>query len=244
MVQVAGNEDGPIQNRVLASLDQKTFDRLKPYLQLVELVRGQTIDEIDGPIEDMYFVDRGLVSIVKTMSDGRVVEVGAAGTEGVTDAIALFGIDRAVLETIVQVPGRAYRIKRIVLMQEMERDAILRTMLRDYARFAIGQLARTAACNRLHALEGRSCRWLLIAHDNAGADSFELTQEFLAMMLGVQRSGVSIVANMLKRAELISYSHGRVTIIDRRGIENAACECYAEARRELERIFRQGSSEH
>jgi CRP-like cAMP-binding protein len=195
------------------------------------------IDHVDAPIEYLYFVNRGLVSVVKTMQDGRTVEIGAVGIEGVTDANALFGLGTAVLETIVQVPGSALRIRLGTLRQEMENDDALRITMQGYARFAFGQLAQTAACNRLHSLEERCCRWLLIAHDSALADTFPLTHEFMAMMLGVRRSGVSIAASMLRKAGLIEYARGRITIKDRPGLEEASCECYGTLQTELDKLF-------
>jgi CRP-like cAMP-binding protein len=185
----------------------------------------------------LYFVDRGIISLVKTMHDGRTVEIGAIGIEGVSDSNALFGIDAAVLESIVQVPGSALRVRQRVLRRQVEESPSLRNLLMRHAHFAVNQLAQTAACNRLHSLEERCCRWLLIAHDSARADSFLLTQEFLAMMLGVQRTGVSLTASILQKAGLIHYSRGRVTVTDRSGLEAAACECYGTMRAEIDRIF-------
>lgn len=234
-----GEREG-IANRLLLSLPAATFHRLSPALELLHTERGQVIDHIDTPIEYMYFVNRGLVSVVKTMRDGRTVEVGAVGIEGVTDSNALFSIDRAILETIVQIPGSAFRIRRDLLRNEMSSDETLHEMMQKYARFAFTQVLQTAACNRLHSLEERCCRWLLIAHDNALSDTFPLTHEFLAMMLGVQRAGVSIAANLLKRAGLVEYARGRVTVMDRAGLEDAACECYGTIRAELQKLFPTG----
>ncbi len=230
-------EQERVTNRILASLPQAALRRLKPNLELMRLERGDVIDHVDGPIRNMYFVNRGFVSIVKTMLDGRMVEVGAVGVEGVTDPNALFGIDRAVLETVVQIPGTAFRIRRDLLHRELERDATLRKMLQRYMRFAFFQLAQTAACNRLHSLEERCCRWLLMAQDNALSGEFPLTHEFLAMMLGVQRTGVSITANLLKRAGLVEYTRGRISILNRAGLEAGACECYRVTRTELGKLF-------
>jgi CRP-like cAMP-binding protein len=185
----------------------------------------------------MYFVNRGLVSLVKTMQDGRTVEVSAIGPEGVSDPNALFGIERAVLESVVQISGSALRIRHDVLAREIDSDAVLRGVVHEYARFAVEQIVQTAACNRLHSLEERCCRWLLIAHDSALADTFPLTHHFLAVMLGVQRSGVTIAARFLKKAGLIQYTRGNVTVTDRPGLEEAACECYATIRAELDQIF-------
>jgi CRP-like cAMP-binding protein len=224
-------------NRILLTLPHASLERIKPFLEPLIMERGQMIDRIDGPIRHMYFVNRGLVSVVKTMRDGRTVEIGAVGIEGVTDPNALFGIDQALLETMVQIPGSAFRIEREVLKREMVKDNAVREIMQKYARFAFSQLAQTAACNRLHSLEERCCRWLLLAHDSALADNFSLTHEFLAMMLGVRRSGVSIVAHLLKKAGLIEYKRGRVTILDRAGLMDAACECYGSTQMQLQQLF-------
>jgi CRP-like cAMP-binding protein len=155
------------------------------------------------------------------------------GIEGVTGVGVLFGVDTAVLETVVQIPGAAYRIGRAVAREAIAGSEALRGLLQRYAHFVIGQLAQTAACNRLHSLEERCCRWLLIAHDSARSDDFLLTHEFLAMMLGAQRPGVSLAASILQRAGLIRYTRGHVTIVDRPGLEAAACECYGAMRAQL-----------
>lgn len=231
-------------NRILLALPHASLDRIKPFLEPLIMERGQVIDRMNGPIKHMYFVNRGLVSVVKTMRDGRTVEIGAVGLEGVTDPNALFGIDRALLETMVQIPGSAFRIEREILKREMGRDVAVRDIMQKYIRFAFSQIAQTAACNRLHSLEERCCRWLLLAHDSALADNFSLTHEFLAMMLGVRRSGVSIVAHLLKKAGLIDYRRGRVTILDRAGLMDAACECYGSTQMQLEQLFGPGPKRH
>jgi CRP-like cAMP-binding protein len=231
----AGYRD--ITNRILGSLPRATLKRILPALEAVNTVRGQIIDQIDRPIEYLYFINRGLVSFVKTMQDGRMVEVGAVGIDGITDPNALFGIDTAIVGSLVQIPGTALRIRRHVLLREIAKDDALREKMHKCARFAISQLVQTAACNRLHSLEERCCRWLLIAHDSALAKSFPITHEFLAMMLGVQRAGVSLAARYLQKAGLIQYSRGHVTVTDKAGLEDAACECYGAKRAEFEKLF-------
>lgn len=231
----AGYRD--ITNRILGALPRATFKRILPDLQTVNTLRGQVIDVVDRPIEYLYFVNRGLVSFVKTMQDGRTVEVGAVGVDGITDPNALFGIDKAIVGSLVQIPGTALRIRRDVLMREMARDNALSEMMHKCARFAISQLVQTAACNRLHTLEERCCRWLLIAHESALAKSFPITHEFLAMMLGVQRAGVSVAARFLQKGGLIQYTRGRVTITDQAGLKEVACECYGAKQAEFERLF-------
>jgi CRP-like cAMP-binding protein len=139
---------------------------------------------------------------------------------------------------MVQIPGNAFRIRRSDFVRFIAEDVLLRNTLEKYAYFAYSALAQTAACNRLHLLEARSCRWLLICHDTARSDTFELTHEFLAMMLGVQRSGVSAAATALQKAELIRYRHGQITVVNRTGLEKAACECYAAMQKEYDQVTR------
>jgi CRP-like cAMP-binding protein len=230
-------EHDHINNRILLALPASTLKRMRPALELLDMAKGQMIDHVDGAIRYMYFINRGLVSLVKTMKDGRAVEVGVVGIEGVTDPNALFGMEIAIIEAVVQIPGGAFRIRRDYLADVMATDRTLHDIMQKYARFAFGQLAQTAGCNRLHSLEERCCRWLLICQDNALSDSFPITHEFLATMLGVQRSGVSITASFLQKAGLIKYARGRVTIVNRAGLEDAACECYASTRAELDHLF-------
>ena len=228
---------GDVTNRLLLSLPSASLARLLPELAPVSLKRGQVIDHVDGKIGYLHFVNQGLVSLVKTMRDGRSVEIGAVGTEGVTGPAALFGIESAIVETIVQVPGTALRIPVELAMREMFSDAAFTATMRKYVRFAISEIAQTAACNRLHTLQERCCRWLLIAHDSAASDTFPLTHEFLAMMLGGQRTAVTVAASALQKAGLIEYSRGSVKVTDRPGLEKAACECYASVQSELARLF-------
>ncbi|MGA2707700.1 MAG: Crp/Fnr family transcriptional regulator [Steroidobacteraceae bacterium] len=235
MNKIGGNH--PITNRILGSLPHSTLKRILPDLEPMDMVGGEIIDRVDQSIEYLYFINRGLVSFIKTMQDGRTVEVGAVGIEGVTDPNSLFGIDEAIVKSIVQIPGTALRIRRDILRREMDHDDALLEMMHKCARLAISQLVQTAACNRLHTLEERCSRWLLIAHDSALARSFPLTHEFLAMMLGVQRSGVSIAARLLQEAGLIQYTRGRVTVTNQSGLEDAACECYGVMRIEREKLF-------
>jgi CRP-like cAMP-binding protein len=231
------NTAGEFRNRLLSGASPDALERLRPHLEPVALSNGQVLNRTGDKVDFFYFADQGLISRVKPMRDGRVIEIGAFGTRGMTTPHALLEVDRAVLDNIVHIPGTAHRIARKHLMREVERNAPLRDTIRKYAHYSLGQLAQTAACNALHSIEQRCCRWLLVAHDNAGSDTFELTQETLSMMLGVQRTGVSLVAHQLKEQGLISYSRGHVTIKDRQGIEETACECYREMRLGIDRLF-------
>jgi CRP-like cAMP-binding protein len=201
------------------------------------MVKGNILDYAGAPITYIIFPNHGLVSFVKTMQDGRTVEVGAVGPEGATNAYVLLGKNRAILDSVVQIPGSALRIKRDILIHLILEDTSVRSLFEDYCYFALEGCAQTAACNRLHHLDERCCRWLLIAHDSAQSDTFPLTQEFLAMMLGVQRSGVSATARALHKGGLINYARGQVTFLDRKGLEEAACECYVEMHAKCEKLF-------
>jgi CRP-like cAMP-binding protein len=213
------------------------FQRLEPDLERVDLKQGQVIFRVDAPIVHLHFVEQGLISLVKTMQDGRTVEIGAIGIEGGAGCGALVGMERGILDAMVQVPGTARRIRCDTVRDEIAKSEAARRLVQRYVRFAVGELAQTAACNRLHSLEQRCCRWLLIAHDSAGSDAFPLTHEFLAMMLGVQRAGVSLTAKALQKVGLIRYSRGRVTVVDRPGLEAAACECYGTVRAQFDRLY-------
>ena len=226
-----------LANRLLLSLPKGSLKRLLPLTRLRTTTRGEVINRAGRMVQSYHFVNRGLISLVKLMEDGRSVEIGAVGIEGLTVAHSLFGLNRAAIETVVQLPGNAFVIERGALLEAVAEDAALRTVLQEYMHFAYAGIAQTAACNRLHHLEERCCRWLLIAHENARADTFQLTHEFLAMMLGVQRSGVSIAASFLQRAGLIKYQHGKVTITDRGGLEAAACECYQAMHAQYEQVM-------
>ena len=226
-----------IHNRLLLALPKRTLQRPKPFLQPVILKQGQPVDVPDGPVKHIYFVNRGFVSMVKIMKDGRAVEIGGVGIEGMTAPTSLLGVPSAVFDTIVQIPGTAWRMDREQLKREMQHDAVLQGFVERYSRFLLTEIAQTAACNRLHTVEQRCCRWLLVAHDNALADRFFLTQEFLEMMLGTQRSGVSLAARMLKQAGLVKYSRGQVSVLDRKGLKEEACECYQTCHDEMNLLY-------
>ncbi|HXQ67835.1 MAG TPA: Crp/Fnr family transcriptional regulator [Alphaproteobacteria bacterium] len=224
-----------ITNRMLRSLPHATLERILPALEPLNTVRQQVLNHTGRPIEHLYFVNRGLISLVKTMQDGRTAEIGTVGIEGVTHPNAfLTGMGKAITDTVVQIPGTAFRIRSDILRHEMAKDDALREAMLMCARFAISQLAHNAACNRLHSIKERCCRWLLMAHDSALSETFPLTHEFLAMMLGVQRAGVSIAVGCLQKAGLIRYTRGRVTITNRSELEDRACECYSATRADVE----------
>jgi CRP-like cAMP-binding protein len=235
MIRRFGETD--IANRILLALPQATWERMEACLEPVDLEQGKTIFFTAAPVKRLYFINRGLVSLVKNMEDGRSVEIGATGIEGIAGLGALYGIESAILDSIVQIKGNAFRIEVEVLQGELNRNKAFREFLQRSHYIAVSQFAQTAACNRLHSLRKRCCHWLLIAHDSACSDSFAITHEFLALMLGVQRVRVSIMANTLQKAGIIRYERGRITIVDRSALEHSACECYRTIRTQLDQLF-------
>jgi CRP-like cAMP-binding protein len=224
-------------NRLLAALPADSRDRLGPHLESIELERGQVVHAAGALIEHVYFIERGLVSLVKTTSDGLAVEVGTIGIEGMIGLSALIGIDRVLVDVVVQAPGIALRARPTLIAEEMARSCRFRNLVLRYGHALLMQFIQTAACNSLHSIEERCCRWLLIAHDSARTDSFPLTHEFLAMLLGVQRAGVSVAASALQKAGVIEYRYGRVSMVDRHGLEARACECYGAIRASLDQLL-------
>ena len=226
-----------VANRILLALPSVSWERMKAHLEPVNLPQGKEIFVVGAPMKHLYFINRGLVSLVKSMEDGRSVEIGALGIEGVAGLGALYDIESAIWDSIVQIGGNAFRIDRSSLQGELTRSKALCELLRRYHYIAVSQFAQTAACNRLHSLQQRFCHWLLIAHDSARSDNFAITHEFLALMLGVQRVRVSIMAKSLQKAGIIQYSRNRMSIVNRSALERLACECYRTIHTQLDRLF-------
>ena len=193
-------------------------------------------------VEAVLFPESGIVSLITTLDDGEQVEVGVVGREGLIGLPLVFGDDRSLVEARVQVEGTALRLDAAALRDGMEESPALRDVLLRYALAFQAQVTLTAGCNARHPIEQRLARWLLIAHDRAEGDEFPMTQEFMAMMLGVRRPGVSLAAGVLQKAGLIRYIRGRMAVTDRPGLEAASCECYHTARREFMRLLGPGAA--
>jgi CRP-like cAMP-binding protein len=226
-----------VSNGLLAALPPEDLARLRPRLQPVELPFDQTLYPADGIVEAVLFVETGMVSLIATLEDGEQVEVGIAGSEGLIGLPLVLGDDRSLVEARVQMEGTALRMNAAAFRDEVEESAALRGLLKRYTLAFQAQVTMTAACNARHAIEQRLSRWLLTAHDRAGADEFPITHEFISMMLGVRRPGVSLAAGVLQKAGLIHYVRGRMAVTDRPGLEAASCECYHTARREFARLL-------
>jgi len=227
----------PRINRLLGLLSPSDYKRLRPHLRRTPLEYRRSLYRANEPIGFVYFIETGVGSLVNTMVNGQAAEVGTIGNEGLVGLPLVFGDDRAPTSVYVQVPGAGLRMKAALLKKELARSPSMRTVMLHYAHAFFNQVAQSAACNHFHSLEQRCCRWLLMTHDRMQSDEFLLTQEFLAMMLGVRRTGVTAAAGALQRAGLVRYKRGKVTIIDRRGLIRRSCECYGVSKKEFDRLL-------
>jgi CRP-like cAMP-binding protein len=219
------------RNRLLALLPPDDLARLWPRLEPAELSLRQVLHEPNNPIGSVYFPETGYVSMLAYLEDGDAAEVGLIGYEGMVGLPVLLGADSDDLEAMVQSPGTALRIDTAAFRDALEWLPVLRTLLLRYALVHQGQVARTAACNGRHHTDQRLARWLLMAHDRSQGDEFPMTHEFLSMMLGVRRAGITVAAGQLQKAGFIRYERGCIEVTDRPGLESAACECYGVVRR-------------
>ena len=222
-------------NRLLDALPQAVRERLS--LESVALNPNQIIHEAGAIAEHVFFPTSGLISMIASVGNGLSVEIGMVGKEGMFSVSSILGDDRPSHPAMVQLPGRALRMKSAELQREAQAHPALLGLLLRYSQTILTTAAQTAACNRLHLLEQRCARWLLSAHDRAEVDTFPMTQEFLAMMLGVRRPGVTIAAQAFEADGLITYNHGTLTIVDRSGLEAASCACYRFIQDEFARLL-------
>ena len=227
----------PTGNRLLDSLPRADIERLRPHLEAVSVGVKHVVYEPNGPIKHVYFPTGCVISLVTYLEDGASVEMATVGREGMVGLPIFLGADTMPSRAFGQVPGDALRITAAAFTEEIKRNGPLVRVLNRYTQALFNQVAQTTACNRVHLVEQRCARWLLQTHDRVGSDQFFLTQEFLAQMLGVRRSGVSAAAGLLQKAGLIRYARGRITILDRPGLESAACECYGVIKREFDRLL-------
>jgi CRP-like cAMP-binding protein len=220
----------PSSNQLLAALPAPEYARLAPSLETLPLKLKEWIHPPGEAIRDVYFPGGGFCSILTVLEDGRMVEVATIGREGAVGMSAVFdGTASRSLAMVQAAAATCYRMPIGVFRQEMDRRGPFYELLTDYTQALVGLIMQSTACNAVHRVEQRLARWLLMAHDRVGADAFPLTQEFVAMMLGVARPTVTIVAGTLQKAGLITYQRGNVTILDRRKLEAASCECYRTA---------------
>jgi len=225
------------KNRLLGALPEAVYAALAPHLHAVTLDVREIVALPGQPYEYVYFPEDSIISVVNVMSNGSTVETGTIGSEGVAGLSALMDAVTSESKMFGQVPGRSLRIRVDDIVPVIERERELRRLVNRYAQAYLTQVAQGAACNRLHGIEQRCARWLLMTHDRVAGDEFPLKQQFLAEMLGVRRAGVSVAASALQEAALIRYRRGAVQVLDRDGLEAAACECYGVIRQQFDRLL-------
>jgi CRP-like cAMP-binding protein len=223
-------EGKPVSNRLLLSISDSDYGSLRPYLEYVDLPNHLVLHEAGGRLEFAYFPNRGLISLVVVMKDGKTAEAGIVGNEGFTGIPAAVGLSRSPLEAVVQITGDGFRVKAGALQNTLEFAPHLQSMLSRYVVVRGMQVAQTAACNRLHDIEQRLARWLLMTQDRVDSGLLPITHDFLATMLGTDRPTVSLAAGVLQRKGLVEYTRGAVKIVNRKKLEDAACECYGVVR--------------
>ena len=226
-----------VVNQLIQDLPQKLRARLLARCEQVELVFGTILCEANVPFTHVYFPLKGFISLVATVDDHQPLEMGLIGNEGMLGATITLGVDVVPLRGVVQGSGSALRMSAARFRAELRDSPDLRRMVNRYLYVLMAQLSQTAACTRFHDVPARLARWLLMTHDRAHGDHFHLTHTFLADMLGVRRSGVTIAAGDLQRRELISYTRGEIRILDRKGLEAASCECYDAVMRDYAQVF-------
>lgn len=225
------------QNRLLATLSPKSYESLAPNLEIITLPLGEILYHPQQRIEYVYFPHKAIVSMVNIMGDGTMVEVGVIGIEGMVGTSLLSGDDKSPHQAIVQIANGGSRMKAEAFKQGITNDSELMSLVLRYVQALFTQVAQTAACNRVHPIVERLARWMLLCQDRMESGSLELTHEFIATMLGARRAGVTIAAGTLQAAGIISYSRGRVIILDRERLEEASCECYRIVKGEYDRLL-------
>jgi CRP-like cAMP-binding protein len=224
-------------NRLLALLPAAELDTLRRHAEVVSLRHGDHVIIPDRPINEVYFPLTCLLSLVTTMEDGATVESGTIGREGMSGTPVILNAGQTTMPTFCQIPGDAIRVRTEHVRNLYEQSAEARRILNRYVHTVVVVGSQSAACNALHRVEARMCRWLLMSSDGVASDEVNLTQEYLAAMLGVRRPGVTEVAGKLRTEGLIDYARGSIRIIDRAGMERLACECYGRVKGEYERLF-------
>ncbi len=236
------NSDSPTQmrlstkNYILNALPEEDFNRLLPDLMLVKLPHGQFLYRPNEPIEYVYFLNNSMTSVVANTADGQSVESGVIGSEGMAGINVLMGVDSMPNQNIIALSGDALRMPTAVVRREFKRCEALHDLLLRFTHALMIQIGQTTLCNRLHTNEERLSRWLLMCRDRSETDELKLTQEFLAIMLGANRSSVTISAITLQSAGYIKYSRGLITVLDRQGLEDFTCHCYQAIKQEYDRF--------
>lgn len=226
-----------VENRLLAALPREEFDRLRPHMENMHIAQSEIVYQAGDTVRDLYFPNNGMVSLLSMDEAGTTIEVGMVGHEGVVGLPVILRLNTTPYLAMVQIASDVVRIRGNVVKVEFDRGGRLQDLLLRYTHVLITQISQSAVCNRFHTIEKRLCRWLLIARDRVKSDSLNLTQEIIAHMLGTPRTGVTMAAVSLQRAGLISYSRGKIIILDRRRMEANSCECYRIVKKEFDHFL-------
>lgn len=234
---MSANSDMSVKNRILNALPAEEYRRLIPNLKRVILEYKQVLYEPNKTIRYVYFPNDGVISMLSAVIDRIVVEVGLVGNEGMLGIPVFLGTNSTPHLAIVQASGSAMKMKANLFREEFKRGGKLQDLLLRFTQTQLITIAQTAVCNRLHALDGRLSRCLLLMHDRVDGDEFQLTQGVISQMLGVQRTGVTAAAGILQKKMMIRYSRGKIAILDRQGLEDNCCECYWIVKEEFDRLI-------
>ena len=227
----------PRQNHLLAALPAQDRERLLPHLERVPMPLGHVLYESGSELRHVYFPTTSIVSLLYVMIDGASAEIAVVGNDGILGVALFMGGETMPNRAVVQSAGHAYRLQGALLKQEFNRSGELQHLLLRYTQALLTQMAQTAVCNRHHSVDQQLCRWLLLSLDRLPSNELTMTQELIANMLGVRRDGVTEAAGKLQHAGLIEYHRGRITVVDRPGLEARVCECYEVVKKEFDRLL-------
>ena len=225
------------RNLLLASMPEEQYKRISRFLVPVEMPLGMALSQPNTAVEHVYFPVAGMISVDALTEQGESVEVGVVGREGCSGVFGVLGHRQGAHTVVIQAPGAGLRVRTDVVREEFLRGGKFAEAMHSFIYMQMVQMSQSVLCNRLHPVETRMARWMLTACDRTQSDTLRITQEFLAQMLGSRRSTVTVAAGQLQREGLIDYSRGKVKIVDRRGMETRACECYAIVRGTYDRLI-------
>jgi CRP-like cAMP-binding protein len=227
----------PRHNRLLAALPDETRWRWSPQLEAVEMPLGHVLAESGASLNDVYFPTTAIVSLLNVMADGSSAEIAVVGNDGIVGVSLFMGGGSTLSRAVVRCAGRGFRLSAGAMMEEFDRCLATKRLFLRYTQALITQMAQTAVCNRHHSVDQQLCRWLLLSLDRSQRSDLMLTHELIAGMLGVRREGVTEAAVRLQKDGLIRYARGRISVLDRRGMEQRACECYSVVKAEYSRLL-------
>jgi CRP-like cAMP-binding protein len=235
--QSAAPDGASRQNRLLTALPAVEWERVRCHLEPMAMPLGRTLYESGAQLDHVYFPTTSIVSLLCVMADGASVEIAGVGNEGIVGVALLMGGESTPSRAVVHSAGRAYRIKGQLVKEEFDRGGAMQQLLLRYTQALFTQLAQTVVCNRHHRIDQQLCRWLLLNLDRLTSHELATTQDLIARLLGVRREGVTEAAGKLQSEGLIHYSRGRITVVDRAGLEARCCECYGVVKRESDRLL-------